>query len=173
VRHPSVRQAADRPAPGTPKQPPHPALRGWSSPSRGEGSALAAHLSKHPPGQSSGRDADNNRHLPRVVRDVGTNGGAGADDEDHHRARGKLGWRHSRASFGSGPGGIVGQRRSQSITADRKRPHPSPAIPRNASSNTPAGCPPEIRYFPSTTTAGTALIPRDRHRACSARTAST
>jgi len=40
----------------------------------------------------------------------------------------------------------------------------------NASSNTPAGCPPEIRYFPSTTTAGTALIPRARHRSSAART---
>lgn len=48
--------------------------------------------------------------------------------------------------------------------------HPSPAIRLNASSNTPAGCPPEIRYFPSTTTAGTALIPRDRHSASAART---
>ena len=40
------------------------------------------------------------------------------------------------------------------------RAHPSPAIPRNASSKTPAGCPPEISHFPSTTTAGTPVIPR-------------
>lgn len=44
------------------------------------------------------------------------------------------------------------------------------AIPRNASSNTPAGCPPEISHFPSTTTAGTPLIPRETHSASAART---
>jgi hypothetical protein len=43
----------------------------------------------------------------------------------------------------------------------RGEDHPYPAIPRNASSNTPAGCPPEISHFPSTTTAGTPLIPRE------------
>jgi len=46
----------------------------------------------------------------------------------------------------------------------------SPAIPRNASSNTPAGCPPEISHFPSTTTAGTPLIPRETHSASAGRT---
>jgi len=42
----------------------------------------------------------------------------------------------------------------------RERDQSSLAIPLNASSNTPAGCPPEISHFPSTTTAGTPLIPR-------------
>ena len=46
----------------------------------------------------------------------------------------------------------------------------SRAIPRNASSNTPAGCPPEISHFPSTTTAGTPVIPRETHSASAART---
>src|SRR5690606_27083180 len=39
-------------------------------------------------------------------------------------------------------------------------PQSSPAIFLSASSYTPAGCPPEIGRFPSTTTAGAALIPR-------------
>jgi hypothetical protein len=39
----------------------------------------------------------------------------------------------------------------------------------NASSDTPAGYRPEISHFPSTTTAGTALIPRDRHNSSAAR----
>lgn len=46
----------------------------------------------------------------------------------------------------------------------------SPAIFRSASSNTAAGWPPLIRYLPSTTTAGTAVMPRDRHRASASRT---
>jgi len=46
----------------------------------------------------------------------------------------------------------------------------SPAIFRSASSNTAAGWPPLIRYLPSTTTAGTAVMPRARHRASASRT---
>ena len=52
----------------------------------------------------------------------------------------------------------------------RERDQTSPAIPRNASSNTPAGCPPEISHFRSTATAGTPLIPRETHSASAART---
>lgn len=39
------------------------------------------------------------------------------------------------------------------------------SMPRNAASNTPSACPPEIRCFPSATTAGAALTPRAPHLA--------
>lgn len=49
-------------------------------------------------------------------------------------------------------------------------PYALPAISRRALTNTCVGWPPEIRYLSSTTTAGTEVIPRARHRACAVRT---
>jgi len=46
----------------------------------------------------------------------------------------------------------------------------SAAICRSACSNAAAGWPPLIRYLPSTTTAGTEVIPRARHRSSAPRT---